>query len=409
MKRHLFASSLALVVIAATSVANAQDTLDPNLLASRREMVDRATQARNAGRHEEALDLATRAGRIQMTPSLRLFVSQEQQAVGQLAEAMGSALQCQSEASRDTAASGRQVERICGEIITQLRSRVGRVLVTVSNPPVGGGMHVFVANRELPAMLLGNDYVVTPGDVIVRVIAPDFQEYSSNVRVLPGTTVPLVVTLVRSSAAAVANTTTTTNTANTSNTTGPTTTVTNPTANVSGTSTTGTATVAVGTGAGTVTTTTVATTTTVQNTANSATNPNTGTVGSTTNNTVQDPIVPPPPSRGANIPAIALLAAGGAIAVTGAVFLGLSAGSASEYNRLCTPTCTLDNEPMGRAAYDTANTFTAIGIAGIAVGVAAAGAGVVLLVAGGRPAPATAQANHGLRLGLGALSFSGTF
>jgi hypothetical protein len=82
------------------------------------------------------------------------------------------------------------------------------------------------------------------------------------------------------------------------------------------------------------------------------------------------------------------MAAGGAIAVGGAVSLGLGAAATTEYDQLCTPRCTQDNVTMGRAAYDRANTMFGIGIAGVTIGGAAAVGGLLwMLVARPSAAP----------------------
>ncbi len=322
----------AVFALASTSVAQ---VTDPTLLASRRALIDRATAARNGGRHPEALELAQRAAQIQMTPSLRLFIMQAQTQVGQLAEAYSSAIACQSEASRDTAASAQTITRLCTESINTLQARVGRVAVTVS--PAVEGLHVFVGNRELHSALLGQDYVVTPGEVSIRVEAAGYRTASRTVTVNAAASLPIQIALERDVP------TTTTDNRGTTSTTGSTTT--------SGT-------------AGTTAPTTTATTTTTSGATSGAD----GSSGATTSSSASgasagsnsdDPsdgaTVPPPTGpedqrRRLNVGAVATMATGGGLVVLGAVFTGLGAAAAGEYNTLCTPQCTQANVAMGRAA-----------------------------------------------------------
>src|SRR5690349_3172205 len=67
-------------------------------IAARRSLIEQAQQARRAGDHVRALDLAERATQISMSPSLRLFIAQEQTALGRLADAFGNADLCGREA-----------------------------------------------------------------------------------------------------------------------------------------------------------------------------------------------------------------------------------------------------------------------------------------------------------------------
>ena len=62
-------ASVALAVTLATGAAWAQSPAD---IAARRELLQQAQAARDANDHTRALDLASRAGAIQMTPSVLL-------------------------------------------------------------------------------------------------------------------------------------------------------------------------------------------------------------------------------------------------------------------------------------------------------------------------------------------------
>ncbi len=346
---HLVSTFTAAALFAASSIAGAQTT-DPTLLASRRALIDRATAARTAGRHAEALDLAQRAAQIQMTPSLRLFVMQEQTQVGQLAEAYSSAIACQSEAARDTATSALTIARLCADSVNTLQGRVGRVVVTVT--PAVDGVRVYVANRELHAALLGQEYVVTPGAISVRAELSGHRTASRDVTVVAGASMPVALVLEREAAPQQTVVTppdthgSESNTVSTPNNTDPATA--RPIETPAGGG-------AIGAGQG----------------AGSSSAPRAG-------------------ARPLNVGAIVTTATGGAILVGGSVLLGLGASATAEYDQLCTPRCTQNSVTMGRAAYERANTMFAAGIAGVAIGGAVAVGGLVwMLVARPRSAPTT--------------------
>lgn len=289
-----------------------------------------------------------------MTPSLRLFLMQEQTQVGQLAEAYSSAIACQSEAARDTAASAQTIARLCTESISSLQSRVGRVVVTIA--PTVEGARVFVGNRELHAVLLGQDYVVTPGEVSVRAEAPGHRAVSRTVSVAAGASVPVSLPLEREAQPDTSRPVPLDPQTSSGNTT------------VAPDSTAGTPTVSQSSAQPR------------SGGANEA--PSAALVPEANGSAVDRP-------RAINLGAVATMATGGAIAVGGAVLLGLGAAATTEYDQLCTPRCTQDTASAGRAAYDRANTMFGVGIAGVAIGSAAAVGGLLwMLVARPSAAPA---------------------
>ncbi len=342
VRRNTILSCLSLTLLAPSAWAQ---SVDPTLLASRRALIDRATASRTAGRHGEALELAQRAAQIQMTPSLRLFLMQEQVEVGQLAEAYGSGLACQSEASRDSATNARTIERLCTDTVNSLRTRVARLVVTVT--PIVEGMRVFVGNRELHAVLLGNDYVVTPGEVTVRVEATGHRTASSTVRAVAGNALNVPLAIEREAAVVTSS---------------------NPPdhSQTSGASTNGTA-------------------------GSTAAEPDRQTTPSQV-----DPLVgvdntdvtrpPDPPSaqpQRSNAGPVATMVTGGALLAGGAIFVGLAVAATGEYDALCPvekANCPVGNAVAGRAAYDRANLFAGIGIGGLALGAAAVGGGLVWML-----------------------------
>lgn len=177
-----------IVFIAALSVptvASAQTSAD---LAARRLLVERAEAARHAGHDAEALDLAQRAAQIQMTPSLRMFIASEEMQLGRLAEAFGSADLCLREVEANPAALNHDAVRdACRGFQSELRTRIGQLVVTVPTP-TPEGLRVTVAGTALNPALYGAPTVVTPGDVAVATTANGHQPWTSTVHVTAGET-----------------------------------------------------------------------------------------------------------------------------------------------------------------------------------------------------------------------------
>jgi hypothetical protein len=135
---------------------------------ARRDLLRDADVARTAGDHARALDLATRAGQIRMTTSLRLLLAQEHEATGHLVDALDHASGCAREAEADATMRNRQqVQGICQALVASITPRVGNLVVQVSSPPPG--LVVRVAGHEVNPALYGVAFPVMPGSVAVEV------------------------------------------------------------------------------------------------------------------------------------------------------------------------------------------------------------------------------------------------
>ncbi len=164
-------------------------------LASRRLLLERAEAARNAGDHAAALDAATRAGQIEMSPSVRLFIVEELEHLGRLAEAFGAADLCLREVETNTAARNRDaVRERCRAMQAGLRARVGQVVVSVPSP-APAQLRVVIGGAALNPALFGVPMIVTPGDVEVAATAAARVPWRTTVRVVAGATVPVRVEL----------------------------------------------------------------------------------------------------------------------------------------------------------------------------------------------------------------------
>jgi len=138
---------------------------------ARRTLIEQAEQARTAGDHPRALDLAQRAGALRMTPSVRQIIAYEHEAVGHTLEALDAAEGCEREARIDAALRNRdRILEACGTLATTLRTRVAWVTVRVPQPSPRG-LHVRVGERELRPALWGVAWPALPGTFTVDATA----------------------------------------------------------------------------------------------------------------------------------------------------------------------------------------------------------------------------------------------
>jgi hypothetical protein len=196
MRTHWAVRAAALASIASIAmiarVAYGQGESD---IAARRDLLRTAQQASSSGDHARALDLATRAAAISMTPSLRMFIAQEQAAVGRLAEALGSADACMRETERDTTVPNREsIHSTCDGLSRSLQPRVGHVVVHVPNP-APAGLVVTIGGNTLNGAFYGLPYVVSPGNVVVEARAASTEPFHTSVTVSAGANADVNVTL----------------------------------------------------------------------------------------------------------------------------------------------------------------------------------------------------------------------
>ncbi|HKD43129.1 MAG TPA: carboxypeptidase-like regulatory domain-containing protein [Myxococcaceae bacterium] len=158
----------------------------PAELASRQTMLDAAQKAKAAHDHQRALSLASRAGDIQMTPSLRLFIAEEQSVVGEFADSMSNAELCAEEASDDKTLKNREkIIRACRSLINKLQKSVARILVVMPDPPPAYAQ-VMINGRVLPESLYGKFYFLAPGNARVEASAPGYLPFKYEVVVGTG-------------------------------------------------------------------------------------------------------------------------------------------------------------------------------------------------------------------------------
>lgn len=191
MNPRIIQVAATLALLAAATPASAQPR-DPSLAATRRDLIDQARASRSAGDHARALDLARRAGEIEISLSLRRFIAEEQESLGRVVEAMNNAETCVREGgtARDNAA---HVDA-CRAITGRLQSRVGRVTVTAPTP-APAGLRVRVAGNEVPSVVWGVPLLVTPGAVTVDAEAPSYRPFHRELTVAVGSVEPVAIAL----------------------------------------------------------------------------------------------------------------------------------------------------------------------------------------------------------------------
>lgn len=150
-----------LAALTISSVGLAQ----PRTADHRAELIRQAAAARDAGDHASALRAAREAGVLRMTPSLRLFIAEEGEAIRDFPAAYDDARECVAELDRDPSAQdARSLRASCAAMSRRLESRVGRVVIEV---PAGLDATVWVnGNLVEPAIRVrGFSTLVGPATV----------------------------------------------------------------------------------------------------------------------------------------------------------------------------------------------------------------------------------------------------
>ncbi len=192
LPKRILGLAMAAASLAGAPAALAQTT--PTEIA-RRELLDQAEAARLTGDHARALELASRAAQLRVTPSLRLLIAQEHTAVGHVLEALDQSSVCAREAAADAAMNNRErILEACRALAASLAQQVGRVVVRV--PAAPEGTVVRVAGTEVSAALWGVAFPVVPGEVTVTAEAPGATAFQRVVTVAAGASEDVEVALV---------------------------------------------------------------------------------------------------------------------------------------------------------------------------------------------------------------------
>lgn len=170
---------------------------------ARAELITQAEAASDAGDHTRSLDLATRALAIRATPSLRLLLATEHNALGHVIDAYELSTRCAREAQADPATRNRaHVIEACTALSRTLDARIGRVTLDVAAPPAG--TRVRVGGGEVSQALWGVPYTVNPGNVLIEASADAHEPFRREVAVAAGQVVPVTISLRPTGGAVVA-------------------------------------------------------------------------------------------------------------------------------------------------------------------------------------------------------------
>lgn len=187
-------AALALSALATVTFVEAPaHAQNAEIAAARETLIQQAQEARARGDHAAALRAAQQAGEIRMTPSVRLFIAQEQRETGDRVGAVASASQCLREVEADSLLRNRDAIRSqCIEAEARARAEVARVVVFVPDPRPAG-LRVRIDDRVQPDRELGLPFDVNPGATHVVAEAAGMQPFDQRVDTLPGTTLRVVV------------------------------------------------------------------------------------------------------------------------------------------------------------------------------------------------------------------------
>lgn len=180
---------IALAALAVPSVSFAQPQGD----AERARLIQEAGTARAAGDHPSALRAARRAAAIRMTPSLRLFIAEEEARTGQLASAFDDARACVSEANEaPSEQEATSLRRSCEEFSSSLAPRVAFVTLTV---PSVEGASVRVDGVALDRERWGRTITRGAGSVVVEAEAPGRRRFRREINLRAGVTERVAIAL----------------------------------------------------------------------------------------------------------------------------------------------------------------------------------------------------------------------
>ncbi len=118
--------TLALLLLGAPSWSQSHDD-------ARRSLITRATEARDRGALEEALNLARQAEQIRASASLSLAIAEIEQSMQRPLAALQDARACVRALEADTAARDRaRALAVCSTLVSTIEARVGRVTFSVA-------------------------------------------------------------------------------------------------------------------------------------------------------------------------------------------------------------------------------------------------------------------------------------
>lgn len=187
------AAALLAALALTTTTAHAQ-SLSAVEQEARGALLEEAQRARAARDHAAALTAARRAHSMQPTPSVRLFIAEEEREERLYARAFVNARLCASEARRDPTLRNREaIAERCDAMAQSLAAHVGRVDLRVASPPPG--LRVRVGDEDVPPSVWGVPYVSSPGAVHIEAVAEGYEPFARSIEVRAGETTTVSIEL----------------------------------------------------------------------------------------------------------------------------------------------------------------------------------------------------------------------
>jgi hypothetical protein len=160
----------------------------------RRSLIDQATQARDRGELDRALELARQAEALRASPSLSLAIAEIEQSMQRPMAALQDARACVRALEADTAARDRErALAVCSTLVNTIEARVGRVTFTVAAEP--SNLELRLDGRAVPRASWEGGVEVLAGSVVVDANAPGRVALHREVTVAPRTTERVAIAL----------------------------------------------------------------------------------------------------------------------------------------------------------------------------------------------------------------------
>jgi hypothetical protein len=190
---HRASSTLVLALLLAVWSPRAR-AADQSAELARQTLIKSAEDAHKRGDHAAALDLAKRAAIIKKSPTLLLFIAEEQGELGAAIDAYATANDCLREAEFESAAKLRgETQRRCRALVAEYEKQVAYVTVGFASP--APDTTLTINGKDVALALAGLPYLVAPGKVTVAARAPGRRPFDAVLDVRAGERLPVAVTL----------------------------------------------------------------------------------------------------------------------------------------------------------------------------------------------------------------------
>jgi hypothetical protein len=182
-----------LLLLTTTTVSQAQPRDDDP---RRRQLILQAGTLRDRGDHAGSLRLLREAATRRMSPSLRLFIAQQEAALGQHLEAFRDAQLCAAEFEADPTLGHRDdFMATCQSLATEVSRHIARVTVRIATPIVPNTL-ITLNGEALPRTQWDVAHELEPGDVVVEARAPGYAHFTRTIHATAATNTNVRVELI---------------------------------------------------------------------------------------------------------------------------------------------------------------------------------------------------------------------